>query len=125
MRLCGWRGLSLISFVPESGGDFPRCLAESVRNIAIFPLVANARINPIVAVKLYIAEHARFGVNAIRHAALAILVRLQHVRFKAESEEPAESLYLLLRLSEELFKLHAVLSLTRDALEKFDDVLVA
>src|SRR5262245_11037579 len=43
----------------------------------------------------------------------------------AESEKPAQTLHDRLRLAEKIFKLHTVLSLTRDALKKLDDILVA
>src|SRR5262249_8208508 len=110
--------LPLISFIPESCGDFPRCLTERLRNVSVFPLVPNARIDPVVAVKLYVAEHPRFRVNAIRHAPLSIFVRLQHIGVKAEPEEPAQTLDHWLRLLEQIFKLQPVLSFVRDVLKK-------
>ena len=65
-----------LDIIPESCGDCPRCLAERVGNVSFFPPLSDARVNPVVAVKLYIAEHPRFRVNAIRHASLSIFVRL-------------------------------------------------
>src|SRR6185369_14055116 len=94
-------------------------------SIYFFPPVAGAHVDPIVTVKLYIAEHPRLRVNAIRHSPLFIFVGLQHLSMKAESEKPAQTLHDGLRLAEKIFKLHTVLSLTRDAPEKLDDILVA
>src|SRR5678815_573750 len=44
---------------------------------------------------------------------------------KAEPEKPAQTFDDALRFSEKIFKLHAVLSLARHALEKLGDVLMA
>jgi hypothetical protein len=74
--------------------------------------------------KLHVAEHSRFGVDAIGHPLRTILVGLQHVRVKFHAEEVAHLLETLARAIHQIFKLQLILPANGYVLKELENFLM-
>ena len=66
--------------------------------------------------KLYITQHARFGVQPGGHALLLFLIGLQHRFDKGKPQKVTERHHVLARVAHQGFKLQPLLALGRHIL---------
>src|SRR5215207_1195896 len=118
------RGFRYRSFIGEQCGNRLRLFGEIISVRIFFPFFPHARLDALVAMKLHVAEHPRFGVDATRHPLRTILVRLQHVRVKFHAEEVGYLLQTFVRAAHQIFKLQLILPANGYVLKEPENILM-